>query len=502
MNPLPDFSNYGYSVLQILKANAIAHRMTYLAIDLNTQHRVVIKQFQFGKLSSDWSAYKAIEREMAVLRQLNHPDIPLYVGSFETPDGVCMVQEYKDAPSLAVPRCLTCYEIKQIAISVLEILVYLQAQVPPVIHRDLKPDNILVDEQLRVYLVDFGFASVAKGERSSSSITAGTLGFMPPEQLYSRPLTPATDLYSLGVTLICLLTSTASSDVETLMNEEGRVTFDPSKLQLTQPFSDWLVKLVQPNPQQRFANAAMALAALKPLSLLRLEPTSQPTTSRPKITGLTQQIATGKPPLLSLLLLCGLSVLASLILFTSQGWTAIALAILGAMGAAFVGAVLGAIAAAVGREFGHNINVSEWIEIAARYGFCLIGIGVSFVSYGVFLQSSQAHISLAQVLLFITGGPLVLFWISLLAALIGSTLERRGNSERTTLITLGLVISLGLSLGFPLGLGVSNTVVTAVAVVLSSLNIVNLIYLPWRRSRLLKLVRVSTTEIERKGTLI
>ena len=85
-----------------------------------------------------------------------------------------MVQEYKNAPSLANKRTWTPEQVKQIAILVLEIIQYLQSQIPPVIHRDLKPENILVDEQMNVYLVDFGFARTGGGEVAVSSVVKGT----------------------------------------------------------------------------------------------------------------------------------------------------------------------------------------------------------------------------------------------------------------------------------------------------------------------------------------
>jgi serine/threonine protein kinase len=61
------------------------------------------------------------------------------------------VQEYKKAPSLAQRRSFTPEDIKQIAVSLLEILVDLQKRTPPVIHRDIKPENILVDQQLLIF---------------------------------------------------------------------------------------------------------------------------------------------------------------------------------------------------------------------------------------------------------------------------------------------------------------------------------------------------------------
>ena len=74
-----------------------------------------------------------------------------------------MVQEYKNAQSLAVSRSFDPNQIKQIAVSALQILVYLQNRIPPIIHRDVKPENILLDKQQNVYLVDFGFARVGEG---------------------------------------------------------------------------------------------------------------------------------------------------------------------------------------------------------------------------------------------------------------------------------------------------------------------------------------------------
>ncbi len=268
MSDFPDFSQLGYQVIQELGHNYTGGRVTYLAADTQKQP-VVIKQFQFAKFSSAWSGFKAYEREIQVLQGLSHSGIPHYLNSFETPDGFCMVQEYKNAQSLAVPRSFEPNEIKQIAVSALKILVYLQNRIPPIIHRDIKPENILVDEQLNVYLVDFGFARIGGGEVAMSSVALGTLGFMPSEQLYNRQLTEATDLYGLGATLICLLTRTKSATIDTLIDEEGRINFKSLVSKLSLRWIDWLEKLVQPNPKNRYPSAVAALEALKPIDVIR-----------------------------------------------------------------------------------------------------------------------------------------------------------------------------------------------------------------------------------------
>lgn len=264
-----NFTNYGYQITRELGHNRAGGRITYLAQELITGNSVVIKEFKFANRQSNWLYYSIYEREIQVLRDLDLPNIPRYLDSFPTSTGFCIVQEYKNAPSLAQSQPFTPQQVKQIAISVLEILKYLQNRIPPVIHRDLKPENILVDDRLHVYLVDFGFARMGGGEVAVSSVVKGTLGFMPPEQMFNRQLTLASDLYSLGATLICLLTQTPSTQVGTLMDDLGRINHQKHLAHLAPEFSNWLQKIVAPNYQERYQSAEAALEDLIPLSVLK-----------------------------------------------------------------------------------------------------------------------------------------------------------------------------------------------------------------------------------------
>ena len=269
MTNFPDFTNYGYEILSELGHNRAGGRVTYLAKETNTGISVVIKQFQFAQTSNNWSDYQAYEREIAVLKKINHPQIPRYIDSFPTSSGFCLLQEYKDAPSLVKQTNLLPQKVKQIGIAVLDILKYLHNQVPPIIHRDLKPENILVDKDLNVNLVDFGFARLGGGEVAVSSVVKGTLGFMPPEQMFNRQVTPASDLYSLGATLVCLFTGTPSTAVGNLMDETGKISFMKEVPHLSFELIEWLQKMVAPLPQERYSDAEAALNALINLPILR-----------------------------------------------------------------------------------------------------------------------------------------------------------------------------------------------------------------------------------------
>ncbi|MEM8721661.1 MAG: serine/threonine-protein kinase [Cyanobacteria bacterium P01_G01_bin.39] len=255
-----------YQIIRELGRNREGGRISYLAECNDTQQQVVIKQFRFAQESS-WQAFKTYEREIQILQEINHPRIPQYLDSFETEDGFCMVQEYQDAPSLASKNSFTPQEIKQITVSLLEILVDLQERIPPIIHRDIKPENILVDQNNQAYLIDFGLARVDSQELAMSSVVAGTPGFMPPEALFNRPLTKASDLYSIGATAIALITHTTAANLSNLIDDSYQFQFKHLLTGINPDFIGWLNKMVAPNLKDRFSNAQVALAELQPIDI-------------------------------------------------------------------------------------------------------------------------------------------------------------------------------------------------------------------------------------------
>jgi serine/threonine protein kinase len=273
LSPYPDFTDCQYRVERELGRNREGGRISYLAQRLNAENElVVIKQFRFVQTDANWQGFKAYEREIQFLRELDHPRIPRYLDSFETPDGFCMVQEYKSAPTLSDRRTFTPIEIKQIALSILEILVDLQQRIPPIFHRDIKPENILVDEQHQAYLIDFGLARIDREEVAVSSMVAGTPGFMAPEELFNRPLTKASDLYSLGATIIGLITNTRSIDINNLLDDNYHLKFAHLVTGVNPLFTNWLQQMVAPNPLDRFPDAKTARQQLASIDIEDINP--------------------------------------------------------------------------------------------------------------------------------------------------------------------------------------------------------------------------------------
>ncbi|MEM6612692.1 MAG: serine/threonine-protein kinase [Cyanobacteria bacterium P01_C01_bin.72] len=293
MSDYPDLTSYGYQIEAELGRNREGGRITWQGREIATKNQVVIKQFCFAQANSSWSGYKAYAQEIAILQKLSHPSIPQYLDSIETDNGFCLIQEYVFATSCSDFRVLTKSEVKQVAEKILDILIYLQQQTPPVLHRDLSTANILLDECLNVYLIDFGFASLGSNEVAASSVFLGTPGFIAPEQII-KP-TAASDIYSLGVVLVCLLTRQDISEVRT-----WATTDDPYQLNLEEPLPDleseflsWLIKMTNSKVSQRFADAWTAKQALKEIDLpevcspdavLATERTS-PQSLKPKIVG-------------------------------------------------------------------------------------------------------------------------------------------------------------------------------------------------------------------------
>jgi hypothetical protein len=267
MNHFPDFPSQNYQVIRELGRNREGGRISFLAECLSNKQQVVIKQFRFVQENASWEGFKVYEREISILQALNHPRIPRYLDSFESADGFCMVQEYKNAPTLATRKSFEPEAIQQIATSVLEILADLQQRIPPIFHRDIKPENILVDKNHQAYLIDFGLARVHSQEVALSSVMAGTPGFTPPEELFNRPLTTASDLYSLGATLIALITNTSAVEISRLIDENYQFKFSHLVKGINPDFINWLQKMVAPNAKDRFTNAALALQELKTISI-------------------------------------------------------------------------------------------------------------------------------------------------------------------------------------------------------------------------------------------
>jgi serine/threonine protein kinase len=242
-------------------------RRTFLARDLQTERSVVLKLLLFGP-DFTWDDLKLFEREAEVLKSIDLPTIPQYLDCFdadtELGKGFVLVQTYIEAKSLQnwldAGRTFSEGDLVSIARQLLTILDYLHHRQPAVIHRDIKPSNILLGDRSgnspgQVYLVDFG--SVKTAANGSTITVVGTYGYMPPEQ-FGGQTTPASDLYALGATIICLASGQHPSE---LPHRDMRIDF-VDRVNLSSGLTNWLKSLTEISVDSRLKSASQALLAL------------------------------------------------------------------------------------------------------------------------------------------------------------------------------------------------------------------------------------------------
>jgi len=228
--------------------------------------------------SQQEKAVADFRRESMLLASLEHPSIPTIYDYFydDTASRFYLVMKYisggdclarlRNAPGGKLDE-LTVAEWGAQAADVLE---YLHNQRPPIIYRDLKPANLMIDGNSgRVMLIDFGIARwVAPQEKGVTAV--GTMGYAPPE-LFSGKAEPRTDIYGLGATMFHLLTGSDPQDNPLLIFDFSK---NPTPRQINPAISnemEWiLMRAVEYEPERRFRSAAdMRDALVKHVEHLR-----------------------------------------------------------------------------------------------------------------------------------------------------------------------------------------------------------------------------------------
>ncbi|MCL2339487.1 MAG: serine/threonine protein kinase [Actinomycetia bacterium] len=227
------------------------------------------------------------DQEAAIMADLDFPGVPKAYDSFIENGQSYLIREYlpgRPLEALLANGALDLLSLCDYGDQLCAILSYLHSRQPMVVHRDIKPANIIVSPEGRIGLTDFGIARLYKPESLTDTSFAGTLLFAPPEQFGFSQSTPLSDIYALGIVLLCLATaSPLRQGLENVRNRRLRsiisrcIAFDPAdRYQDAAEVREQLKRLAQSERQQRrrvvgfalrLASAAGLLLALGALSM-------------------------------------------------------------------------------------------------------------------------------------------------------------------------------------------------------------------------------------------
>jgi tRNA A-37 threonylcarbamoyl transferase component Bud32 len=194
----PDFLD-DYELLECLSHNEINE--TFLIKSRTDGAKRIVKCYRKD-------SYVAEDTESDILSQLHHEGLPQYVSSYENDDAVFVIREFVTGVSLDEymdGRVLSLNEVLSISKQLCDILAYLHGQKPPIIHRDIKPGNIIINNG-KITLIDFSISRKYSNEATADTIYIGTKEFSPPEQFGFSQTDNRSDIYAFGVLLCYLLT--------------------------------------------------------------------------------------------------------------------------------------------------------------------------------------------------------------------------------------------------------------------------------------------------------
>ncbi len=251
---------------------------TYLVSDMQRfREACVLKEFVPGNLEKDilHKSYELFEREARVLYSIDHPQIPKFISWFREQEKVFIVQEYIEGKTYSetlrerlsqTGKAFSEDEVTQWLWDMLPVLDYIHKR--NLIHRDISLENVMLSaSQLKPVLIDFGLVkekvsrilSVNSSQAAEAGTVVGKFGYAPLEQIRRGECYPCSDIYTLGV---CALTLLTGKTPNLLLNEN----FDwkwRSYVKVSDSLASILDKMLAEKPADRYQSASEVLVELE-----------------------------------------------------------------------------------------------------------------------------------------------------------------------------------------------------------------------------------------------
>lgn len=221
----------------------------YKAIDTQEGNRVVA--IKAARIRPDMTreereqALALYDAEMAMLKKLHHPCLPEIYEYRTDEDEAYIIMSYIEGQSLQSyleeqeENSVPLQEAIRYGIEICDILIFLHEQNPPIIFRDIKPQNIIRRMDGSLALVDFGIARYFKPGKAQDTLLFGSQGYAPPELYGNGQSSVRTDIYALGASLYRMITG----------KEPG--VFDPFDQSIPEAFQKLVDRCLEPRPELR-----------------------------------------------------------------------------------------------------------------------------------------------------------------------------------------------------------------------------------------------------------
>lgn len=251
-----------YRILAVIGHGGMS--TVYKAMDIATGRILAVKDVDRVKSTNGQVVVEELSlKEGQFLMKLANPHLPKIYDIIEGEKSFILVMDYIEGESLdkviekangGLPEKTVCEWAKQISM----VLSYLHSQYPPIIYRDLKPANIILQSNGNLVLIDFGTARTLKQDKeigmgmTADTICMGTAGFAAPEQYGGRGQSDArTDIYCLGATLYNLLTGRLPHPNPAMSLDLAY--YDPALAKSS--LNSIIKKCTRPNPLERYQSA-------------------------------------------------------------------------------------------------------------------------------------------------------------------------------------------------------------------------------------------------------
>ena len=249
----------------------------YLAVDQRLGSAVALKRTYFA---GDEMLASAFEREARTLARMRHPVLPKVSDHFGEGEEQYLVMEHISGDDLAkrLEAAQKPFPVSWVmfwADQLLDALSYLHSHEPPIIHRDIKPQNLKLTDENHIILLDFGLSKTSTGQThisntgSTGSVVGYTPHYAPMEQIRGIGTNPRSDIYSLSATVYQLMTNVVPADALTradaLLNGMSDPIEPPHQLnpEIPSAVSEVILKGMEVSQEKRFSNARDMQKALR-----------------------------------------------------------------------------------------------------------------------------------------------------------------------------------------------------------------------------------------------